>query len=93
MISSHQLTRKETKAGRLLSLKPPAFTRAVAEVAAMIIAVKITHAYTHTHIHTHTHTQKHRQNTNVDEMNDPDSRDLKDLEALSFHLKDVWQKG
>ena len=57
----------------------------------MIIAVKITHAHTHTH--THTHTQKHRQNTNVNEMNDPDSRDLKDLEALSFHLKDVWQKG
>ena len=87
MISSHQLCWKETKAGRLLSLKPPAFTRAVAEVAAMIIAVKITHT------HTHTHTQKHRQNTNVDEMNDPNSRDLKDLESLSFHLKGVLQKG
>lgn len=58
----------------------------MAEVAAVIIAVKITHAYTHTHI------EKHRQNMKVDEMNDPDPKDLKDSDSLSFPLKVVLQR-
>ena len=64
----------------------------MAEVAAMIIAAKITHAYTHTHTHTHTHIEKHRQNMKVDEMNDPDPKDLKDSDSLSFPLKVVLQR-